>query len=597
MGTTALHRVLSAHRGQRSPLIGVVAGSGLVARSASEAGADLLFALNAGLYRNLGSGSFAAFLPYGNANDQTEAMLREHILPRRGAVPVVAGVLASDPFGPTESRLENLSRLGVEGVINWPTVGFVDGRFRAALEAEGYGVESELRMLARAREMGFATFGFAVGDDRSAERFAASGVDAMILGLGLTHEVEDVRQRRDQIQRTTALLNAMLAGVRRTGNSPVCLAYGGPVTTAEDLEQILAHTAIDGFAGGSVFERLALESTITSLVRRFKGLILHAGDTPHPAGSGLIIGACAAMRLVQRRVERVAPYDVSVCIEGESGTGKEVAAAQIHLMGPRRQRAFVTLNCGAIPGGLLESELFGHEKGAFTGADRQRPGKFELAHGGTLFLDEIADMSPQGQVALLRAIQQREITRVGGDRPLPVDVRILAASNRPLAELVEQGRFRADLYYRLNGITIQLPPLRHRLEDIPLLVEHILGRVRVRFKRKIRGLSPGFFAKINGHDWPGNIRELEQVVIQAAMLEDGPILEGEDFRPVSRRSERDLRVVEEAACDPGAARREVLRAALREADGNKTRAAAILGITRRTLYAWLRDSAVEKGSH
>ena len=289
-------------------------------------------------------------------------------------------------------------------------------------------------------------------------------------------------------------------------------------------------------------------------MRRFKGLLLHAGDTPHPAGSGPIIGASAAMRLVRRRVERVAPYDVSVCIEGESGTGKELVAAQIHRLGPRRQRSFVTLNCGAIPAGLLESELFGHEKGSFTGADRQRPGKFELAHGGTLFLDEIADLSPHGQVALLRAIQQREITRVGGDRPLPVDVRILAASNRPLAELVGQGRFRDDLYYRLNGITIELPPLRDRLEDIPLLVEHVLSRVRVRFKRKIRGLSPGFFAKLNGHDWPGNIRELEQVVIQAAMLEDGPILVGEDFRPVSRRPDRGLRLVKPAAGDPGQAR-------------------------------------------
>src|SRR4051812_17944469 len=183
--TSALHHLLLAHRGQRSPLIGVVAGSGLVAHGAQEAGADLLFALNAGLYRNHGTGSFAAFLPYGNANDQTESLLREHILPRRGGLPIVAGVLANDPTMTVESRLNRLKQYKVEGVINWPTVGFIDGRFRAAMESEGYGIDSELEMLRLAKEMGFATFGFAVGDDGSAARFAGSGVDAMILGLGL----------------------------------------------------------------------------------------------------------------------------------------------------------------------------------------------------------------------------------------------------------------------------------------------------------------------------------------------------------------------------------------------------------------------------
>src|SRR5439155_12117494 len=212
-------------------------------------------------------------------------------------------------------------------------------------------------------------------------------------------------------------------------------------------------------------------------------------------------------------------------VEAGSGVGKGRLATQIHRLSSRAHGPLVTLNCGAIPDTLLESELFGHEKGAFTGADRRRLGKFELADKGTLFLDEIADLSPHGQVALLRAIQQREITRVGGDRSRPVDVRILAASNRPLAVLVEQGRFRADLYYRLNGVAIRLPPLRQRLEDSPLLVEHILSRLRVQFKRKLRGLSAGFSAKLDAHDWPGNIRELEQVLVQAAMLEDGPILD------------------------------------------------------------------------
>ena len=297
------------------------------------------------------------------------------------------------------------------------------------------------------------------------------------------------------------------------------------------------------------------------------------------------------MRELFRRIERIAQFEVNVYIEGESGTGKELVASQIHRLGLRRHRTFVTLNCGAIPDSLFESELFGHEKGSFTGADRQRLGKFELAEGGTLFLDEIADLSPHGQAALLRSIQQREITRIGGDCPRPVDVRILAASNRPLAELVERGQFRADLYHRLNGVTITLPPLRQRLDDMPQLVEHILERLRVQCNRKLEGLSAGFFAKLLEHNWPGNVRELEHVLTESAILEDGQCLEGMHFTPVSQRAQASLCTDEEASRAPRDSRRMVAHRALHQARGNKSRAADILGITRRTLYAWLRESA------
>lgn len=585
-----IHKIFAAHRSQRSPLVGVVAGTGLVTSGALDAGADLLFALNSGFYRSQGSGSFAGFLPYGNANDQTEGLLREHLLPRRGRMPVVAGLLVNDPTRTLDDRLATLKRLGVEGIINWPTVGFVDGRFRSALEGTGYGIDAEIDMLHRAKVMGFATFGFSVVGDGSVSRFAGAGVDAMILGLGLTHEVHDVQERRDHIQHSSTLLNSMLDEVKKTGQSPVCLAFGGPITTPEDLEQLLAHSAIDGFAGGSVFERLPFQSAIVSLVRRFKSLLLRAGDAAHPAGFGPLVGLSERMLELYRRVERVAPFDVSVYIQGESGSGKELVAGQIHRLSSRRHRGFVTLNCGAIPDSLFESELFGHEKGAFTGAHRRRLGKFELAQGGTLFLDEIADLSPHGQVALLRAIQQREITPVGGERPKAVDVRILAASNRPLGKLVERGEFRADLYYRLNGVTIELPPLRHRLEDLPSLIDHILARMSVQFKRMVLSLSPDFFAKIVAHDWPGNVRELEHVLTQSIMLEDGPILEGRHFEPTPRRPNADSGPCSEADLDPLAHRRVALRRAIQQSGGNKSRAAEILGVTRRTLYAWLREA-------
>ncbi|WP_074309734.1 phosphoenolpyruvate hydrolase family protein [Singulisphaera sp. GP187] len=589
----SIHKIIASHRSQRSPLVGVVAGSGLVTSGALDAGADLLFALNSGFYRSQGSGSFAAFLPYGNANDQTEALLREHLLPRRGRMPVIAGLLVNDPTLALDERLTRLQQLGVEGIVNWPTVGFVDGQFREALEAAGLGTEAEIEMLHRAKAMGFATFGFVVVGDGSASRFARAEVDAMIMGLGLTHEVHDVQERRDHIQHSCTLLNAMLEEVHQTGHSPVCLAFGGPITTPEDLEQLLTHSAIDGFAGGSVFERLPFQSAIVSLVRRFKSLLLRAGDVVHPAGFGPLVGVSDEMLELYRRVERVAPFDVSVYIQGESGSGKELVATQIHRLSSRRHRAFVTLNCGAIPDSLFESELFGHEKGAFTGAHRRRLGKFELAHGGTLFLDEVADLSPHGQVALLRAIQQREITPVGGERPKSVDVRILAASNRPLSQLIDQGGFRADLYYRLNGVTIELPPLRRRLKDIPFLAEHILGRLSVQFKRMVLSLSPDFYAKIIKHDWPGNIRELEHVLTQSIMLEDGPILEGKHFEPVSRRATGAGPPQDDRDIDPLAARRTALRRALRQAGGNKSRAAELLGVTRRTLYAWIRDANLE----
>jgi DNA-binding NtrC family response regulator/predicted TIM-barrel enzyme len=572
-------------RDRRGPLIGVVAGSGLVAKAAVEGGTDLLFALNAGLYRSHGWGSFAGFLPFGNANVETETLLREHILPHRGQLPVVAGVLGIDPTCSMEERLGRLRRLGVDGVINWPASGFLDGHFGAALAAEGFNTDAEIALLVQAKAYGFSTFGFVVGEAGRVAQFAEAGVDALILGLGLTHDVPGARERHDRLQHSSMVINSMLAKVRRTGRSPVCLAFGGPITSPEDLEHVLAHTAIDGFAGGSVFERLPLQNTITSLIRRFKGLPVRDGEASHTSGFGAMVGTCDIMRELYRRVERVAPFDVNVAIEGESGSGKELVATQIHRLSLRRDRAFVTLNCGAIPDGLLESELFGHEKGAFTGAHRQRPGKFELAHCGTLFLDEIADLSPHGQVALLRAIQQREVIRVGGDTPRPVDVRILAASNRPLAQLVEHGNFRADLYFRLNGVTIAVPPLRNRLEDLPMLVGHVLGRVQVRLKRETLGVSPGFYARLCGYSWPGNVRELEHVLMQAAMLEDGMILEGRYFDPIGEPADNGLNRV-----DPRAARHDLLHLVLHQVGGNKSRAAELLGITRRTLYAWLRSA-------
>jgi two-component system response regulator HydG len=295
-------------------------------------------------------------------------------------------------------------------------------------------------------------------------------------------------------------------------------------------------------------------------------------------------------------IRRVAPFDVSVYIEGESGAGKELVAIQLHQHNRRAPHPFVTVNCGAIPDNLLESELFGHEKGSFTGADRKRLGKFELAQHGTLFLDEVADLSPHGQVALLRALQQREIVRVGGERPIPVDVRVIAASNQPLGRLVEQGRFRADLYHRLNNVTVRVPPLRERLEDLPILAEDALARLQALLGRRISGVTPRFLARLRRHAWPGNVRELQHVLTQAALLEDGMLLEGKDFvpqpaglrhMPAASAGEAGPAAFASAPAEGPQDRREAARRALAAHGGNKSRAAAALGVTRKTLYAWL----------
>lgn len=577
----AIQELLAAVGGRCEPLTAVVAGSGQVTRCAVEAGVDLLFVLNAGLYRNLGTGSLASFLPFGNANEQTERLLREHVMPRAVGVPVIAGVMAGDPTRCLEDHFSRLKELGVSGVVNWPAVGFIDGTVRAILENEGLGVEAEAAMLHRAQRIGFTTFGFGLRSE-DVERLAP-GADAFVLDLGLTRSVEDVRTKDDELRQAIARLNRMLRTADRVAPGRPCLAFGGPITDAEDLEQVFRHSGVHGFAGGSVFERIPVQDAVGATIRRFKSRAAGRQPRAETTSFGDMIGRGLAMRQVFDLIRRAAPHDVNVCIEGESGTGKELVATQLHRLSPRADQPFVTLNCGALPESLLESELFGHERGAFTGAERRRPGKFELAHRGTLFLDEIGDLSPRGQVALLRVLQQREVIRVGGENVVAVDVRVFCASNRPLSRMVDAGEFRADLYYRLNALTIELPPLRQRLEDLPHLLESTLAALRVRLSRPGLRVTAPFEQKLRRHSWPGNVREFQHVITQAALREDGSLLNGTFFQP--RPAARSA-VGEEMffGC-----RRQRAEQAIQMAEGNKSRAAASLGVTRKTLYEWLRD--------
>ena len=243
-----------------------------------------------------------------------------------------------------------------------------------------------------------------------------------------------------------------------------------------------------------------------------------------PDVEGAIIGACPAMGEVYKAIGRVAAHDVPVLITGESGTGKELVARALYKHGPRAQSPFLALNCAAIPENLLESELFGHEKGAFTGADRRRIGKFEQCHGGTLFLDEIGDMPPALQGKILRLLQEQSFERVGGNETIRADVRLIAASNRDLKTWSMEGKFRADLYYRLSVFTIHLPPLRERGDDLSLLVQHFLSRFSRELGRAVRHVSPAALEQLHHHDWPGNIRELQSVLKQALLQATGAVL-------------------------------------------------------------------------
>jgi two-component system response regulator HydG len=615
VGMSALRELIEG-ASQHEPLVAVVAGSGLVTRCAVEAGAQLLLALSAGVYRTFGVGSLGAFMPFGNANQQTEQLLKEHLLPQRRGTPIVAGLYAADIEQDVRGYLRRWKQWGVEGIVNWPAVGFVDGQFRECLEAAGAGTAAEVAMLGWARDAGLVTFGFALSP-AEVRQFTEAGVDGLILNLGLTQELEDVLERRDRIQQSVARLNEMLALACASARPPLCLAFGGPVTTAEDLQVLIRQSDVRGFAGGSVFERLPVEAAITSTIRRFRGSLTCVDHERQAQGFGPLIGRSPAMCELYDLIRRVATQNISVCIEGETGTGKELIATQIHRLSRRSGQPMITLNCGAIPDSLLESELFGHEKGAFTSADRRRRGKFELASKGTLFLDEIADLSPRGQVALLRAIQQQEITPVGADTPIPVDVRILGASNRPLRDEVAAGRFREDLFYRLSQITLRVPPLRDRPEDLPLLVQEILGRLQVDEGIRTFEVSARFLGKLSQHAWPGNVRELEAVLREAAIRENASLLEGRNFFPSSFRqpvlpadatssafssasgAAHAVPLSGEGVSFSGRSRsqadsrkyhRTVAEQAVQTCGGNKALAAKQLGVSRKTLYAWLKHA-------
>jgi DNA-binding NtrC family response regulator len=311
-------------------------------------------------------------------------------------------------------------------------------------------------------------------------------------------------------------------------------------------------------------------------------------------GMGNLVGRGPGMRAVFDTIRKVAETDLTVLIRGESGTGKELVAQALHEASARRAGPFVAVNCAAISRELVESELFGHEKGAFTGADARRIGRFEAAHGGTIFLDEIGDMAPDTQAKVLRVLQERSFERVGGVKPLSVDVRVVAATHRDLEKDVAAGRFREDLYYRLKVVEIRLPALRERPEDLPALAERFLAQVAERLGRPEKRLAPGALAALAAHAWPGNARELRNVIEQSVVLAPGEEIEAADLRlggetAAARGPAGELPFSEAKRAAVEGFEREFLLRALRANGGNVSRTAEAIGMVRQSLQQKIRE--------
>ena len=320
-------------------------------------------------------------------------------------------------------------------------------------------------------------------------------------------------------------------------------------------------------------------------------------ETRSEMNFGEIIGNSASLRGLFKQVEALAPTDSTVLIYGETGTGKELIAHSIHKQSQRSRRAFVSVNCAALPPSLIPSELFGHEKGAFTGAMQRRLGRFELADGGTIFLDEVGELLPDTQVALLRVLQEREFERVGGGRPIRVDVRVIAATNRDLNTAVANGTFRADLFYRLNVFPVEVPPLRERKDDIPLLVRHFTQQFARRMNKVIDTISSATMDALRRYHWPGNIRELQNVIERSVILCETEILSIDESwlpqQPFLTEPRNQIELSRRLQVEE----MDIIEAALKESGGRvfgRTGAAAKLGIARSTLESKIRSLKIDK---
>jgi DNA-binding NtrC family response regulator len=435
------------------------------------------------------------------------------------------------------------------------------------------------------RRRGHRTFA-ADGGKQGLEVLAENGVDLVITDLKMAHvDGIEVLRRVKERQPDTEVLVITAYGTIEKAVEAMKLGAADFITKPFSSEEF--GVKVDRLLADRA-ERLRLQRENVAL--RVENAYLR-GETE--ARYGEMVGESAEMDNVFRWVDRVARSESTVMIYGESGTGKELVARAIHASSSRRDGPFIRVNCGALSEGLLDSELFGHEKGAFTGAERQRRGRFELANGGTLFLDEISTISPTTQVRLLRVLQERELERVGGEDTIPVDVRIIAATNTAEEDLLASETFREDLFYRLHVVPLTIPPLRDRASDVPVLVSHFIDKLRDRTCSSVIQVSAEALGILRSYAWPGNVRELENVVERALVLAEGDTLEASDLPLLSSDGISAHAVEAEGAFPTGGLditgvlegmEERLLRKALEQASGVKAEAARLLGLKPSALY-------------
>jgi len=469
-----------------------------------------------------------------------------------------------------------------------------------------------------------------IDDDRSVRHLIERTFDGSDIEVLTAASAEEARRLQRESHPDVALLDILLpttSGLQlfeelRSADAKLPIVFITSLASSETAIKAMTMGAFDYLLKPLDVAQIrelvgqALEiRRLMSIPVEVPGELVDTGGDESPGRSDTLVGSSPQMQEVYKAIGRVAPRDVTVLIRGESGTGKELVARALYQHSPRHKAQFLAVNCAAIPDALLESELFGHERGAFTGADRQRVGKFEQCSGGTLFLDEIGDMSPLVQSKVLRVLQSQQFERVGGNETITTDVRVIAATNRDLEQMVQDGDFRSDLYYRLSGFTIRLAPLRERRDDLIPLLENYLATFGRELQKDVHGMSAEAMEILADYPWPGNVRELQNVLKQALLRSAGPVIIP-DFLPEQVRhpdaevspaddanaSQTDLRPFVAERIEKGSTNlyaeslefmeRYVVTQVLRLCEGNQSKAARMLGITRGCLRSKVRALGV-----